>query len=255
MNVNTNEHWVKLDVKILRSDLYADHSAWRVFTTMLLLAHHKDDFTSVRFKGKQRQLKAGEFCISRLELADLCSLPPSTTRNAINRLKEDKRVDSKSDNKKTIFTVVNWKKYQGERTGQRTATGQQEDNKRTTRGQHNRGLKDNKIKDNKINSIDKSILGDSPVAYGKPEINTMFDYWKETVGYAVPSRTQKNRNACNNLLKKHGEDGLRRLIDGVAIAQGDRFAPTISDFCSLQDKLGELIVWGRKKGKGNAAQF
>lgn len=118
----------------------------------------------------------------------------------------------------------------------------------------------NQSQDNNIENKEKTgiakAMGETPREYGKTEINDLFEYWEKTIGYAVQSRRQANRNACNNLIKKHGVDGLQKLIHGVSLAQRDRYAPQISDFEELQSKLTKLIAWGKKKGTTNAtAQF
>jgi hypothetical protein len=82
---------------------------------------------------------------------------------------------------------------------------------------------------------------------GKPEINEIFDYWAEQVGYNIESRVKQNRFACSNLLKKHGSDKLKQLIRGVALAQNTQYAPRISDFSQLQQKTHDLVVWGKQK--------
>ena len=103
---------------------------------------------------------------------------------------------------------------------------------------------DNNIDNKEITGI-TNVIGETPVKYGNSEINDMFDYWKATVGYEISSRRQANRNACSNLIKKHTADGVRKLIQGVALAQNDRYAPRIADFVGLQAKTNELIVWGK----------
>jgi hypothetical protein len=99
-----------------------------------------------------------------------------------------------------------------------------------------------------INSNITNVIGsDEPVSYGKPEINELFNYWKSTTGIAVSSRLTANRRACNNLYRKYGSPGVSRLIDGVAQAQTDQYAPRISDFVDLQAKLTQLMTWGKMK--------
>lgn len=93
--------------------------------------------------------------------------------------------------------------------------------------------------------------GETPEKYGREDINDMFDYWEATVGYKLESNRQRNRNACNNLIKKHTTDGLQRLIQGVALASQDRYAPSIADFIGLQAKTNELIAWGKRKSSNN----
>jgi predicted transcriptional regulator len=95
-----------------------------------------------------------------------------------------------------------------------------------------------------IKTLDKSKGHE---AYGKAEINEMFEAWEQVVGYAITGNSQKNRNACNNLLKKYGKDKLKQIIGGVAQAQSDKYAPRISDFISLQSKMNDLLLWGKQK--------
>ena len=115
---------------------------------------------------------------------------------------------------------------------------------KTTRQPTQNDVQDNNIDNNKITlSKDK---GETPI-YGKPEINEMFDYWEQIIGYKITSRKQANRNACNNLIKKHTAEKVQRLIQGVAQSQADPYAPTIADFEDLQSKYNKLILWGKKQ--------
>lgn len=110
-----------------------------------------------------------------------------------------------------------------------------------------------------VNSSDRTLTelhlpkgkGDTPETYGNTDINEMFEYWKDTIGYEVTSRRQANRNACSNLIKKHSAEGLKRLIQGVALSQEDSFAPRISDFETLQAKANELMAWGKRRTTSN----
>lgn len=91
------------------------------------------------------------------------------------------------------------------------------------------------------------VVGETPIKYGNEDINEMFDYWEKTVGYAITSKRQANRNACNNMIKKHGIKQLQKLVHGVALSHGDKYAPRISDYIELQNKLNQFIAWGRSK--------
>jgi|GEM_PF-6532542 len=83
-------------------------------------------------------------------------------------------------------------------------------------------------------------------SYGNPEINKIFDFWHETIGYKVQGKKQANRNAAKNLIKKHSYEGVERLILGIAKANEDRFAPRIADFVELQSNYNKLLAWGNK---------
>lgn len=95
----------------------------------------------------------------------------------------------------------------------------------------------------KDKDVDKSIAP----KFGNKEINSLFDTWEEVVGYKLQANRQKNRNACNNLIRKFDVEGVVKLIYGAARASEDRFGPRISDFISLQAKSDELMAWGRRQ--------
>ena len=96
-----------------------------------------------------------------------------------------------------------------------------------------------------------SIVEISPETYGKAEINQLFEVWEQTTGLPITSNRTKNRYACNNLIGKYGVDGVEKLIRVVEKAQTDRYAPRVADFCDLQAKLNQLLVWA--KGKAHSS--
>lgn len=110
---------------------------------------------------------------------------------------------------------------------------------------------DNSI-DNKENTSITNVIEGKPQEYGNNDINEIFGYWSETIGIPIRSKVQRNRNSCSTLIKQHGLDGVKKLIQGVRLAMDDQYAPNISDFISLQSKQNELIMWGHKKEKRNA---
>lgn len=84
-----------------------------------------------------------------------------------------------------------------------------------------------------------------------PQINEIIEHWTLTTGLEILSKQQANRNAAKNLINKHGLDGVKRLVQGVALAHGDRYAPRIADFIQLQAKQNDLILWGKQQSKSN----
>lgn len=109
------------------------------------------------------------------------------------------------------------------------------------------------VHDNDTDNVhDKDhVHDDVPVraTYGNEEINEAFAAWQSIVGYPIQSNVRRNRQACSNLVKKHGTDGLEKLLRGVELTQHDQYAPRISDFVSLQAKLSDLMAWGKRKGE------
>lgn len=106
---------------------------------------------------------------------------------------------------------------------------------------------------NKEESSITNVMGETPETFGKTEINELFEYWESTVGIKISSRVQPNRNACNNLMKKYGINGVKQLIVAVQASHSDKYAPRVSDFATLQSKLNDLLIWAKKKGTNNAA--
>lgn len=109
------------------------------------------------------------------------------------------------------------------------------------------------------NELNKSLMDTnvsigevSPETYGKAEINQLFETWEHTTGLPITSNRTKNRYACNNLIGKYGVDGVEKLIRVVEKAQTDRYAPRVADFCDLQAKLNQLLVWAKGKAHSSA---
>lgn len=113
---------------------------------------------------------------------------------------------------------------------------------------NNKELKNKECNNKELNNNNSKELAKAEV-YGNQEINELFTYWKQTVGYEISGRKQQNRNACSNLIRKHGVDTTKRLINGVAECNNDKYAPRISDFTELQSKMSALLAWGNRKIK------
>ena len=104
---------------------------------------------------------------------------------------------------------------------------------------------------NTIENIENTGLpkgkGDTPKTYGNTDINGLFEYWSDKLGYSIEGNVKRNRIACSNLIRKHGIDAVKRLVDGVELAQMDKYAPRISNYVQLQAKQTDLIVWGKSR--------
>lgn len=111
---------------------------------------------------------------------------------------------------------------------------------------HNEPLTKTISRRTKTNNTANAVGAVAPATYGRPDINDLLDYWHTVIGYPITSKVTANRRAITNLIKKHQVAGVRKLIDGVALAQNDTYAPRVSDFCDLQSKLNQLIAWGQK---------
>lgn len=101
---------------------------------------------------------------------------------------------------------------------------------------------------NKDLIVPKGTIGENADGtYGKVEINNLFSSWESITGLPITSNKTKNRYACNNLINKYGVDGVEKLIRVVEKAQTDRYAPRVADFCDLQAKLNQLLLWAKNQ--------
>lgn len=213
--------WIKFHKKTIENEMWRnDRTAWHIFEGLLMIV----------------KTETGSWSGGRLQMSQLFGIKDTTIYKALLRLQKANMVTLSSNNKFSTIHICNWKKYQA-------VSNNASNNKVTTKGQQSNTLKRNKETRNKESSKELA-----KAEYGKPEINEMFEYWKSCMGYEISSKVADNRKACYNLYRKHGDETLRRLIGGVAVASEDKYAPRISDFIQLQAKLNELLAWGKKQG-------
>jgi DNA-binding MarR family transcriptional regulator len=229
------EGWVKLHRQTLENEIFRhDLTAWHVFEILLLTANSN-----------------GQWSGGSYQLAELAGVNKSTLYKAILRLENAGMISRSANARYTVYSVSGWGKYQqmSKHSGKHQNT-----EVKSPSGKHSgkRSVNSGETLGNtliRIKNKNKNILSKDNMAqaqYGKPEINELFEYWQQRTGIPISSQIQANRNACNNLIKKHTQDGVRKLIDGVAQSQGDQFAPRIADFVQLQAKLSQLLLWGKQ---------
>lgn len=108
--------WFKLHRELFETDLWFDVSTFRLFIYLISKASHKD---GVRVKGIE--LKRGQYIRSYRKLADDLSYKEgrgykkyslSTIKSCVNKLIESERVNVRETEAGTLFTIVNYAKYQ-----------------------------------------------------------------------------------------------------------------------------------------------
>lgn len=91
-----DKSWIKLYRKVLLNGILRDHTAWALFTWMLLTCNRK-----------------GEVIVSRFTTSRALSMNPSTFRHALERLEQKHQtVAISKTNKFSVVRIVNWAKYQ-----------------------------------------------------------------------------------------------------------------------------------------------
>lgn len=222
-------NWIKLYDSIIDNDVWRyDPFAWRIFEYLCLKA----------YTGKPQ----GTVRTTRQQIGNALLRDSSSCWKAILRLEKAKMVTHVGTARYSTFTICNWYNYQGT---QGQLQGQLKDSSRTAEGH---SYIDIDI-DKDIDITTNVVIGDKPDKR-KPEIDELFGYWHAVTGVPISSKIQANRYAASNLLKKHGMDRAKQFIRGVSQARADPYAPRIADFCALQSKLNELLVWGKQLNNG-----
>lgn len=138
------EGWVKLYRKLLSSNIFQNEKLLKVWIWCLLKASHKE---CTQLVGRQTvNLKEGQFVFGRKKASEELKMKESTVRDYMLLLKNLQNIDIKSDNKFSVITVLNWDLYQIDDKKSDSKT----DNKSTTNQQQ--------INTNKNIKNDKSIF-------------------------------------------------------------------------------------------------
>ena len=114
--------YVKLWRKTLDSGLLQNGPAWQLFGYLLLRATHKPYRTIVG--GVVCELVPGEVVFGRSKAAADLGLGEQQIRTALNLLKKMKIATSRSTNKFTVVSLVNWHNYQDEQAAANQQTNQ-----------------------------------------------------------------------------------------------------------------------------------
>lgn len=112
----SSEGWIKLYREVFDSDIWHDVTTFRLFIYLIGKASHKDGF---KFKGMI--LNEGQYVSSYRKLRDALAYKEgrgykkyslSTVKACVNKLIKAERVNVKETELGTLFTIVNYAKYQ-----------------------------------------------------------------------------------------------------------------------------------------------
>lgn len=205
------------------------------------------------FEEKQELDEEGYFFNTRESIEEDTTLSAHKQRKAIKILVDAGLLLTKEVGlpKKTYYKVVNDKLLKILTTGGEKIQPLEVKKININKNKENK----NKVikKETKVSLAKAEVVASDSVVeveveeYGNADLNEIFAYWGETTGQEILANQKKNRYACYNLLRRHGAENLKKLIRGVAQANGTPYAPNIFDFCSLQHQQDKLIHWGRKQ--------
>ena len=114
--------YVKLWRKCLDSGLLKNPTAWQLFGYLLLKATHRAHRQLVG--GMVFDLHPGDVIFGRSKAADDLCVGEQSIRTALKLLEKLEIVTSKSTNKCTVISFVNWNRYQDEQPAPNQQTNQ-----------------------------------------------------------------------------------------------------------------------------------
>ena len=124
--------YVKLWRKCLDSGLIQNGPAWQLFGYLLLKTTHRPHRQIVG--GMVFNLQPGEVVFGRVKAAADLGLSEKQVRTAFDLLKKLEIVASRSTNRCTVVSFVNWHRYQDESPAEGQPEGQPQGQQRASRG-------------------------------------------------------------------------------------------------------------------------
>jgi len=104
----------------------------------------------------------------------------------------------------------------------------------------------------KSNTISKDIVLAKPNGFAEKSpniVNSLIGEFKEiNPSYERLFSNKTQRAAIERLVKKHGEDKIKRSIKAAIKVNGVKYAPRITTPLQLEDKLGDLIAFYKSEG-------
>lgn len=119
--------YIKLYRKLIQWGWYQDSVVKDLFLHCLLTASFKE------FKWMGQAMNAGQFVTSYKLLAEALGFTVQQIRTALKKLESTGEITSKSTNKYTVITVINWGSYQADDIESNTQINKQITNKQQTK--------------------------------------------------------------------------------------------------------------------------
>lgn len=209
-NYNMSHGWVKLHRQILRNPIFQNDKLFRVFVYLLLSARHTD--------GEQLigdtivPLKSGQWATGRIAISRDTGLTQQNVRTALNKLEKLNILTIKPTTKFSVFSIVNWEKYQQD--NQQVTNNQPTSNQQVTTNKN--GNNDNNEK--KATSRFKKPTEEDLISYFNEYCSTgnfeikfgehqrFYDFYESKNWYVGKNKMKDWKAAVRNWLSKHKKD-------------------------------------------------
>lgn len=197
--------WIKLNRKLLHSDLWVSEPFTRgqAWVDLLMLANHKDGF--IRVSGKKVCLKRGQCGHSVMSLASRWKWSRGKVKRFLCELEAVQQIVQQTDTKTTIITICNYSLYQDKEEMDDTSDGTSDG---TPNGQQTDTNKNDK-KEKKLKKENKKKKVDRPDDVGEQVWSDWLDLRKkmkanvtETVLSAFRKESAKANMSLEDVLRE-----------------------------------------------------
>lgn len=200
-------NYIKINRSILEWEWYKDQNTKDLFLHMLIKANWKDG----KFQGTT--VPRGSFVSSISKLSSEISLTEREIRTAISHLKMTGEVTSKTTNKFTVFTVLNYDLYQSndkQNDNQLPSERQADDKQTTTIEEVKKEIREEEKKEKNNTVFDNTVRS--------TEVQQVIDAWNSLPGLSrikkIVSGTQRH-GWLKTRIRDYGLDEVLRAIENV----------------------------------------
>lgn len=169
--------WFKLHRELFDSDIWHDANTFRLFVYLIAQASHQDGI-----KTKGRTLKRGQYIRSYRKLADdlaykegrgFKTLSLSTIKKCVNKLVDAERVNVEETELGTLFTILNYAKYQDSEDPKKESTNAEKQEVRTNSERTTNELRTNSEQEQELKNLrtKESISTTSTTAAPAPQVD------------------------------------------------------------------------------------
>ena len=208
-------------------------NVFRVFIYSLLKANHMDK------KWRGRLIKRGTFITSVQKMAKESRLSTQQIRTALNKLKSTGELTIITTSKYSLIKVNKYDLYQeNNKPNNKPSTNHQQTNNKpitTTKNDKN----DKNDKNEELYAASEKI---SPA-----DINSLMNIFYNKINPQINYANQTQRDALEWLVKKYGYDKTKKFTEYAISAQGQEYAPTITNPYELKNKLASLLVFFKRQ--------
>lgn len=261
--------YVKLWRKTLDSGLLQHPTACQLFFYLLLKATHRTHRRAV--SGMIFDLQPGDVIYGRKKAAEELGVSEQSLRTAAKLLEKLEIITSRSTNKCTVISFINWDKYQDDQPAPNQQTNQHLTSNQPAPNQHLTTNKNERMKEYKKNTdashlVRSSAAADSTPPPEEPPVITLplntgaehpvpqavVDEWKAL--YPAVDVEQQLRNIrgwlLSNPTRRKTQKGIRRFVTGWLAREQNRSGPA-----RASPAAGSVKSWQERESESNLRQF